>query len=115
MIGLLGSSGAGLRIEAAFGQNRCDFGRMGSSGTGWRPRNLDSRHKICSWYVSKPSKKKPAKPDFDISIIRLRDGGYAVKAKPNRELPLIISGFETPEEARAWVEGVKRRMKRSRP
>jgi hypothetical protein len=64
--------------------------------------------------MSKPPKKKPAKPDCDIRIIRIRDGGYAVKAKPNRELPLIISGFKTPEEARVWIDGIKRRIERSR-
>jgi hypothetical protein len=37
-------------------------------------------------------------------IVLLRDGTYAVQAKSGRVMPLTISGFETEDEARAWIE-----------
>jgi len=37
-------------------------------------------------------------------IIRAEDGTYAVEAEPGSANPLIISGFESADEARKWVE-----------
>jgi hypothetical protein len=39
------------------------------------------------------------------SIIRIRDGTFAVQVTPSEGAPpLTISGFETEEEARAWID-----------
>jgi hypothetical protein len=37
-------------------------------------------------------------------IIREKNGAYAVQATPRSAVPLTISGFETEDDARAWIE-----------
>jgi hypothetical protein len=48
--------------------------------------------------------KRMTKNPTVYKIVPLRDGTYAVQAEPGRAVPLMISGFKTEGEARAWIE-----------
>ena len=46
--------------------------------------------------------KDPPKTAY--TVVPMKDGTYAVQDTSGRPAPLIISGFETKEAARAWID-----------